>query len=121
MILDVVDSPVASAAKLNSHLTSITNSADKWMVTMNSGRSRSMIFKKNKPDHTPLFLNQSIIPEVNSHCYLGIELSSDRSSYNHINTIHVKAAKRLNMLKGLKFLLNRSTLNTMYLSLIRPL
>ena len=123
MILDVVDSPVASAVKLNSDLTSIAHWADKWMLTINAGKSRSMIFsiKKHKPDHPPLFLNQSIIPEVNSHCHLGIELSSDLSWHNHINTIYERASKRLNMLKGLKFLLNRSTLNIMYLSLIRPL
>ena len=39
----------------------------------------------------------------------------------HINTIYEKASKRLNLLKGLKFKLKRSTLNTMYLTLVRPL
>ena len=123
MILDVVDSPVKSAAKLNTDLASITSWADKWMVTMNPGKTRSMIFsvKKNKPDHPSLLLNQAIIPDVNVHCHLGINLSSDLSWQHHISIISERAAKRLNMLKGLRFRLNRSTLNSMYISFIRPL
>ena len=41
--------------------------------------------------------------------------------FMHRNTIYEKASKRLNLLKGLKFKLKRSTLNTMYLTLVRPL
>jgi hypothetical protein len=53
--------------------------------------------------------------------HLGINLSSGLSWQNHICIISERVAKRLNMLKGLRFHLNRSTLNSMYISLIRPL
>ena len=123
MILDVVDSPTTSAVKLNTDLASISNWADKWMVTMNPSKTRSMIFsvKNNKPDHPRILLNRATIPDVNLHCHLGINLSSGLSWQNHICIISERVAKRLNMLKGLRFHLNRSTLNSMYISLIRPL
>jgi hypothetical protein len=81
----VVDSPT-SAIKLNTDLASISSWADKWMVTMNPSKTRSMIFsvKNNKPDHPRLLLNQVTIPDVNLHCHVGINLSSDLSWQNHI-------------------------------------
>jgi hypothetical protein len=123
MILDVVDSPTTSAVKLNSVLASISSWADKWMATMNPSKTRSMILsvKNNKPDHSRLLLNQATMPDVNMHCHLGINLSSDLSWQNHICIISERAAKRLNMLTGLRFRLNRSTLNSMYISFVRPL
>ena len=39
----------------------------------------------------------------------------------HIQNIYEKASKRLNVLKSLKYKLNRSTLSCLYKSLIRPL
>lgn len=123
MLLDIIDSPNETAEKLNSDLSAVANWAKKWNVIMNASKTRSMIFsvKKIKPCHPPLLLNNEIIPDVTSHCHLGINLSTDLSWHNHINIIHEKASKRLNMLKGLKFLLKRSTLNIMYLTLVRPL
>jgi hypothetical protein len=101
IILDVVDSPTTSAGKLNTDLASISSWANKWMVTMNPSKTRSMIFsvKNNKPDHPRLLLNRATIPDVNLHCPLGINLSSDLSRQNHICIISERAAKRLNMLK----------------------
>jgi hypothetical protein len=114
MILDVVDSPTTSAVKLNTVLASISSWADKWMATMNPSKTRSIIFSvyNNNPDHPRLLLNQATMPDVNMHCHLGINLSSDLYWQNHICIISERAAKRLNMLTGLRFRLNRSTLNT---------
>ena len=43
------------------------------------------------------------------------------SRRTYILNIHDKASKRLNLLKGLKFKINRNTLDKLYKSLIRPL
>ena len=91
---------------------------------MNASTTRAMVFsvKKEKNSHPPLILNNEIIPDVSSYCHLGKTLSNDLMWTTHISTIYENASKRLNLLKGLKFKLNRSTLNAMYyLTLIRPL
>ena len=123
LLLDIVESPVESAIKLNADLVSVANWAKKWDVIMNASKTRSMVFsvKKEKNSHPPLILYNEIIPDVTSHCHLGTILSNDLTWFMHINTIYEKASKRLNLLKGLKSKLKRSTLNTMYLTLVRPL
>ena len=86
-------------------------------------RSSFMVFSvKKKNSHTPpLILNNEIIVDVSSHGHLGIHLSNDLTWHKHINVIYEKASKRLNFLKGLKLKLKRYTMNTMYLTLVRPL
>ena len=51
--------------------------------------------------------------------HLGV--TSNLSWKAHIIKVYEKACKRLNLLKGLKFKINRETLNRLYKSLIRPL
>jgi hypothetical protein len=82
-----------------------------------------MIFsvKWLRPNHPPLFFNNNEIQEVFNHKHLGVTLSSNLTWTAHIINIHEKASKRLNLLEGLKFKLNRKTLSNLYKCLIRPL
>ena len=82
-----------------------------------------MIFsvKRLRPNHPPLFFNNNEIQEVFNHKHLGVTLSSNLTWTAHIINIHENASKRLNLLKGLKFKLNRKTLSNLYKCLIRPL
>ena len=64
-------------------------------------------------------LNQEI-NEVDKHKHLGIVLSGDCSWNHHINYIKEKALARINIMKKLKFLLDRKSLETIYISFIRP-
>jgi hypothetical protein len=76
--------------------------------------------KKVKRDHPSLSMMGCDIKEVDSHTHLGLNLQSNSSWNTHILTIYEKACKRLNMLKSLKFRIERSTLACLYKSLIRP-
>ena len=75
--------------------------------------------KRIKPVHPSLYLALRPIEEVISHDHLGVTLSCDLSWRPHILKIHQKASKRLNMLKGLKFKLNRFALEVLYKSIVR--
>jgi hypothetical protein len=68
-----------------------------------------------------LYLDDSTISEVSSHTHLGLTLQNNLSWKKHILKIHTKASTCLNMLKSLKFRLERQTLDTLYKSLLRPL
>ena len=61
------------------------------------------------------------ITEVNSHKHLGIIFSSDCTWHNHIKYITEKAWTRINIMRRLKFKLDRKSLETIYLTFIRPL
>lgn len=51
---------------------------------------------------------------------LGIFLSNDGTWYEHINYITSKAWQKIFIMRKLKFLLDRESLNIVYVSFIRP-
>jgi hypothetical protein len=51
----------------------------------------------------------------------GLVISDNRSWEKHIDTIAEKAYKRINILRKFKFILDRKTLEKIYLTFVRPL
>lgn len=110
-LFEVVDDPVLSADRLNGDLEKISVWSNKWLVTMNPSKCRNIVFslKHNKPFHPVLFLDDKSILKIESHKHLGLTLHCSMSWKTHILRIYEKANKRLNILKSLKFKINRST------------
>ena len=77
--------------------------------------------KLNRPVHPPLFMENHQISEVDSHKHLGLYFSHDCPWHQHINHITVKAWARINIMRKLKFKLDRKSLETIYTAFIRPL
>ena len=75
--------------------------------------------KINKPIHPPLTLSNNVIEDVVSHDHLGVTLTCNLSWSSHIWKIYQKASQKINMIKGLKFKLRRSTLESLYKSFVR--
>ena len=127
-MLEVVSSSDVSAVKSNEDLSQIADWCNKWIVEMNSSKTKSIVFsaKRDKPFHSPLFLNNTAIEDVDHHAHLGLILTNNLSWKSQITEMHQKAAKRLNIhnvfyvLKAIKFKIKRGTLISLYKSLIRP-
>ena len=119
----IVDNPVQAADQLNSDLLKIHQWATKWLVTFNPSKSESVIFsrKRNKPNHPNIVMNQQPTEEVNSHKHLGIFLSSDCTWHDHLEYIKSKAWTRINVMRKLKFKLDRQSLQIIYFTFIRPI
>ena len=66
-------------------------------------------------------MNATPIAEVPNHKHLGLNISKDGTHHTHIDLITEKAYRRLNILRRFKFILDRKTLETIYLTYIRPL
>ena len=95
-----VQSPCDCASKLNHDLTSISDWAKWWLVTMNETKSKSIVFRQ-KEIHllTPLWFWTIVlwIEDVTVHEHLGLTLSSSNLSWRaHTSKIHQKASKKLN-------------------------
>ena len=118
----IVDDPINAANQLNNDLDKIHSWAKTWLVSFNPAKSESMIFsrKRNKPYHPPVFMNQSQIEEVTSHKHLGLVYSNDCTWHEHLDYIKTKAWVRINIMRKLKFKLDRRSLQTIYFSFIRP-
>ena len=72
------------------------------------------------PHHPPLKMNDEPIKEVTSHRHIGIFFSNDGTWHQHIDYITSKAWTRLNIMRKLKFILDRQSLEIIYTSFIRP-
>ena len=66
-------------------------------------------------------MNNEPIKDVSSHKHVGIFPSIDGTWHEHINCITAKAWTRVNVIRKLKFLLDRRSLEIIYISFIRPL
>ena len=119
----IVDDPIQAAEQLNSDLEKVNRWAKQWLVTLNPGKSEYILFsrKVNKPYHPPVLMDQKQINEVTSHKHLGIIFSSDCTWHEHLEQIKTKAWARINVMRKLKFKLDRKSLQTIYFSFIRPL
>ena len=119
----IVDDPITSAARLNSDLDKITRWAALWLVTFNPTKNESFLVsrKVNRPVHPPLFMQNIQIEEVECPKHLGVFLSNDCSWHKHITYIKEKAWCRINVMRKLKFKLDRKSLETIFIAFIRPL
>ena len=122
-LFDIVEDPVTSSLKLNNDLSDIEDWARKWLVTINPSKTECMTFsvKRIKPFHPDLFYGDKKIIEVAQHTHLGVVLCNNLSWRAHIFKIYEKASKRLNILKGIKYTVDRTTLRKLYKSLVHPL
>ncbi|MCG8047067.1 MAG: reverse transcriptase domain-containing protein, partial [Candidatus Thiodiazotropha endolucinida] len=119
----IVDDPVDASDKLNTDLSKINEWAKQWLVKFNPSKSESMVFsrKRYKPNHPPVFMNETQINEVISHKHLGVVFSNDCTWHEHLEYIKTKAWSRINIMRKLKFKLDRHSLQTIYFSFIRSL
>ena len=119
----VVGCPVNVATYLNADLEKIVLWAKQWLVTFNPNKTVSMIIsrKQNKPIHPILIMDNTQLTQVEHHKHLGLYFSSDGGWHKHIQHIAEKAWKRVNILRSLKFLLKKKSLEKLYFSFIRPI
>ena len=70
--------------------------------------------------HPPLIMNAVYINEVQHHKHLGVILSNDGTWHEHYNLITSKARQKIYVMRKLKFMLDRDSLNKIYISFVRP-
>lgn len=119
----VVDNPVTAANCLNIDLETISKWAETWLVSFNPTKTESLLIsrKLNKLNHPPITMQNVQITEVDFHKHLGVYLSNDCTWHHHIEYISQKAWGRINVMRKLKFKLDRKSLETIYTAFIRPL
>ena len=82
----------------------------------------SMIFTRSPvAEQVPLFLNDIRVKDTEWHKHLGIALTSDCSRTNHLEDVYVTAMKRVECLRGMKYMFDRKQLETFYFVFIRPI
>ena len=119
----IVENPFEAANIINNDLAKITRWAVMWLVSFNAEKTYSVLISRkiNKPNHPLLYMLDQQITEVDSNKHLGVYFSNDYSWHRHINYIKDKAWSRINIMRKIKFKLDRKSLETTYLTFIRPI
>ena len=79
-----------------------------------------MTISNKNTTHPPLTFDNKNLEEVKHHKHLGINFEHNLSWSKHVETIVESVSKALNVLHGLMYKLDRKTLETVYLTFIRP-
>ena len=105
---------------LNQDLAKICTWADKWLVTFNTQKTESLQISRkiNKQIHPPIVMNNDDITEVDNHKHLGVVFENTCTWHLPINMIISKAWQRIYTMRKLKFLLDRQSLQAIYISFI---
>ena len=115
--------PVSAIETINRDLNTLSQWAEQWRVTFNASKTYFMVIslKKQKPIYGPILLNNTTLKETNEIKSLGLTITNNLSWQSHIFNLIKKASIRLFILNKYKYILPRSALITIYLSLIRPI
>ena len=107
---------------LNEDLIEIAQWSDDWLIILNQTKTKSMTFtRKHETNWDDAKFNNIVITDNKTHTHLGITLSSDATWAEHIQKIYEKAATRLNIMRMLKYDIDRKSLLRFYTSFIRPI
>ncbi len=119
----IVDTPEIASMTINSDLETITNWSKKWLVSFNPKKTETLLIsrKRDRTAHTPILMDNVNVSEVESHKHLGIYLNNEGTWHQHIDYITNKAWRRINIMRKLKYTLDRKCLEIIYVSFIRPL
>ena len=69
-------------------------------------------------DHPYIFFNGVVVPEVDTHKHLDITLSSNLSWLSHIDTTLGSVSSTANVLRKLKYSIDKESLEKIYFSYI---
>ena len=118
----IIDDPNVAAENLNNDLDRVHVWSKNWLVNFNPQKTETLLISRKQHNiiHPTLYFNNTPIKEVSSHKHLGLVFNKACHWDEHIDLITSKATRNLNILRNLKFDLDRKTLQTMYFSFIRP-
>ena len=107
---------------INHDLLELNTWSSKWLMSFNPEKTEILFFSNTgNIDNIEFSFNGKSIPLSNSHKHLGVILSQNAKWNEHLEIMITNITKHLGILRKLKFSLNRSNLEKMYLVYIRPL
>ena len=112
----VLENPDIAVATLQSDIDKVSNWADKWHVDFNPYKSKYLLISRNTGvnPHPSLYMNGVQVSPASDHKHLALQLSGNGTWQSHIEYMKTKAWERINIMRKLKFKLDRKALETIY-------
>ncbi|MEW8548105.1 MAG: reverse transcriptase family protein, partial [Candidatus Thiodiazotropha sp.] len=106
---------------LNHDLILVSTWARQWLVNFNPNKTEAMLFSFRQFEDFPTLLFDGVdIKFVSNHKHLGL-IFSDNMKWNvHIESILDRASRMIGVMRKLKYVFSRRSLNQTYISFIRP-
>ena len=113
---------ISAVNDINNDLLVIQEWSQQWLVQVSIEKSVSMLIsKRNSPTMAvPILFESAVLQNVSCHKHLGLWIDNKFTWSVHVEQICATASKRINMMLSLKYKLPRYTLETIYMSFIRP-
>ena len=110
---------------LQETLINLENFCSKWRMGLNASKTKCLLFQRGKSSLTTpnLYLMKEPLKYEDNIKFLGITFDKKLTFEQHINNIHDKCIKRLNLLKtisGRSWGANEETIMYTYRTFIRP-
>ena len=93
----------------------------RWLMSFNPKKTEIMMFSNVNIPNLVFSLNDKEIPLVSVHKHLGVTFCSDAKWNSQIENIISSASKHINVLRKIKYRLNRKNLEKFYLVYIRSI
>ena len=107
--------------KLQNDLNKLTLWEKKWQMSFNAKKCFLLRIPCSKsPIITQYTLGNSILQEVTSHTYLGVDIQQDLKWDTHINRVTTTANKTLGFIRRNLYSCTRDTKSNAYTALVRP-
>jgi hypothetical protein len=105
------------------HLTdSLTDWAHRWFVKFNPAKSENLTITRKRQQNNPdITMNNVPITNVEEHKHLGLNLQKDGKWASHVAETTARAKRRLDILRGHMYDIDRASLEKLYLTYIRPI
>ena len=109
--------------ELQNDLKTIETWTEKWKVTFNPQKSDALLVSRkiNRNNNTHFLFQCHDIKNVKEYCHSGLIWNNVGTWKTHLSSIINKAIKRVDMLRALKYKLNRSVLEKIYFAFIRSI
>ena len=97
--------------------------SDKWHVDFNPSKSKCLLISRitGVNPHPSLYMHGVQVSPASDHKHLGSLLSGNGTWQSHFEYMKAGAWKIINIMRKIKFELDRKSLETIYLSFIRPI
>ena len=116
------DHPLAAKLDLQEKIEIAMAWAKDWLVSFNPQKSISVVFSRKRETIIPQIEIDGIpIQEEEAHKHLGLTIQKNGKWSKHITDITTRAQRRVDILRGHMYTLDRQSLQKLYISFIRPL
>ena len=105
---------------MNRDLEKVKNLANQWLVNFSVEKTKLMTCSFRSINHPDIVFDCMALPESGTHKHLGLTFNSDLSWSSHIKSVLDSVSPMADVLKKLKYKVDKESLEKIYFSFIRP-